>query len=1022
MAIQGFNFRPGAQKVFVLITDEDSDDRDYQATIDLLIANSVTVHTAVDCNYGTALIDYCNDTSVRGTTGGLLFNVIGPYNRILDTIAGSTANTYILRYQSSNSNFDASIRSVECHVNAPLVRGTVSCAYIPGAAPQISLTTETLALNQQAIAEGSSPLISVLVIDQAAPFVQTVTLYYRTTGSSGGYRAVTMTNQGNNRYETTIPGVQSPGIDYYITATDGQVLSTLPSTDPGLLPFQIGVLPNVAPQIQHSPVISALYRDALPIRATVADTTNRVAAVELKWRRVGELIYRTSAIVPGVNNEYVVTIAGHEITTDLEYYLRAVDDLGVAATAGSADNPYRVNLRYGESPVLFIPGMAGSRLRMSGETEDLWINLYEPDARVQLLLTYLELNGYPGAGTALDILTRRQDLAPQLTLDRENSDYRKDIFAADALRNAFDVFPIYGGMLNMLEGNYPAYQLDEEKLPGDDCDWQQSQIANKPRLFVFPYDWRKSNVDNANRLAHYIKECIQQYFYPNSKVDVVAHSMGGLVARRYILDNPNRHDIARVITIGTPWLGAPEFIKVLETGDWIALVKYAMLRSDVLKSLVETFPGAHELLPSDRYFGLVPGTFREEGWDINGNGVTNDIYSPSQYQELLDRQRFSMYQPMQQGRSFHNYLGQDSWAIDLGDVEYHYIVGVQAIPWTIERVAAQRICLMNGRLCTPLTKFAYGYGDGDGTVPLISARRALPAAAPDGRNIQIHELRTSVLQRLEADHLGLMLSGAVQECVLNILRGQFCPAQIRPLAESVGTAATTQRVESAYYVAVTGASNGIIANSTGERTGSYASGLLVENIEGAKYIVSGSAAFDAIVAATDSYTLSFRTGTVPFTVEITERTASNAVLTAARYRDIQLPANTLVQILLNVQSDYRVRYDADNDGRAETELPGMIAGTSAQDITAPQLTVRSEFAGDQLRVTMAAQDNGSGVAAIYYSLDGREFTRYSTPFQVAHTQDLLYAFADDNVSNRAPLQTFRLVNYLHLPFISYVKP
>ncbi|MCB0189917.1 MAG: hypothetical protein KDE31_36850, partial [Caldilineaceae bacterium] len=360
----------------------------------------------------------------------------------------------------------------------------------------------------------------------------------------------------------------------------------------------------------------------------------------------------------------------------------------------------------------------------------------------------------------------------------------------------------------------------------------------------------------------------------------------------------NRHDIARVITIGTPWLGAPEFIKVLETGDWIALVKYAMLRSDVLKSLVETFPGAHELLPSDRYFGLVPGTFREEGWDINGNGVTNDIYSPSQYQELLDRQRFSMYQPMQQGRSFHNYLGQDGWAIDLGDVEYHYIVGVQAIPWTIERVAAQRICLLNDRLCTPLTKFAYDYGDGDGTVPLISARRALPAATPDGRNLQIHELRTSVLQRLEADHLGLLLSGAVQECVLNILRGQTCPAQIRPLAESVGIAATTQRVESAYYVAVTGAGNGIIKNSTGEETGSYASGLLDENIEGAKYIVTGSAAFDAIVAATDSYTLSFRTGTVPFTVEIIERSVGNAVLTAARYRDIQLPANTLVQILL----------------------------------------------------------------------------------------------------------------------------
>src|SRR5207237_3094160 len=84
-----------------------------------------------------------------------------------------------------------------------------------------------------------------------------------------------------------------------------------------------------------------------------------------------------------------------------------------------------------------------------------------------------------------------------------------------------------------------------------------------PNLFVFAYDWRKSNVENADTLRDYIG-CVQQ-FYPNDKVDIVAHSNGGLLAGRYILANPGK--VNRLITIAPPWLGAPKAINVLETGD-----------------------------------------------------------------------------------------------------------------------------------------------------------------------------------------------------------------------------------------------------------------------------------------------------------------------------------------------------------------------------------------------------------------------------------------------------------------------
>ncbi len=90
LAIQTYFFRPNANKAFILITDEDSDDLDKTNTIELILSNNVIVHVAADCTYAESASHYCDETSVRGVSGGILIQPIeGPYDDVIFTITGT---------------------------------------------------------------------------------------------------------------------------------------------------------------------------------------------------------------------------------------------------------------------------------------------------------------------------------------------------------------------------------------------------------------------------------------------------------------------------------------------------------------------------------------------------------------------------------------------------------------------------------------------------------------------------------------------------------------------------------------------------------------------------------------------------------------------------------------------------------------------------------------------------------------------------------------------------------------------
>lgn len=109
-------------------------------------------------------------------------------------------------------------------------------------------------------------------------------------------------------------------------------------------------------------------------------------------------------------------------------------------------------------------------------------------------------------------------------------------------------------------------------------------------LFVFAYDWRRSVFDNAKALEVFVREKV-----PDGKVDILAHSMGALVARAYVVEGDGGERVARLFSAGAPFQGSVKVFQTVEKG-WGPL-NHAMGGLDGFRRTMLSFPSIFELMP-----------------------------------------------------------------------------------------------------------------------------------------------------------------------------------------------------------------------------------------------------------------------------------------------------------------------------------------------------------------------------------------------------------------------------------------
>ena len=255
----------------------------------------------------------------------------------------------------------------------------------------------------------------------------------------------------------------------------------------------------------------------------------------------------------------------------------------------------------GKNPVIFIPGLTGSELIHKVTGEKFWVKALRSnteDLRLPI---------------SADITKNRDKLVP--------GDILRDVKIG-----IFPITDVYGGFIKAMElrGGYHEESWDAPS----DTGYQDS-------LYVFPYDWRLDNVENARLLIRDIEALKRKLKKPDLKFDIVAHSMGGIISRYAAMygdaDLPTgtrkpvptwagaKH-FDKIILLGTPNEGSANSFGSLLNGFALGGLRIELpFIQDTSKFTVFTIPAAYQLLPA-------PGTLR--AFDDKLAPMTIDIYDP----------------------------------------------------------------------------------------------------------------------------------------------------------------------------------------------------------------------------------------------------------------------------------------------------------------------------------------------------------------------------------------------------------
>lgn len=352
-----------------------------------------------------------------------------------------------------------------------------------------------------------------------------------------------------------------------------------------------------------------------------------------------------------------------------------------------------------KTPVIFIPGIMGSALYNDVDDDNHLID----DERIWIKM-FSNMDDLRLAENGIDPFNNNDNIkvAP---IRGDNTRTIRNELESGIIKNK--PLNVYSDLVQFLELNQNGYHLDDD-----------SSTSSFKNLFIFTYDWRKSINYNSIRLGEYLQNV--RNWTNSQQVNLICHSLGGLIAKDLINNLGNNTNIIRkIIFVGTPHLGSPKAFYVTLSGDMLFPITL-YTTTEILRS-ARNYPSGYSLFPSESYY------------DLNiDNGHSSNVNSYSKTFQKKDEQpmSYSSIKTFFKDVTVHHSLGED-YTFNDALIDEAYITHQNLEITNFGDIEVYNIVAYNNPTFGEVTFYdnSFNYSktyalaniSGDGTVPLRSA-------------------------------------------------------------------------------------------------------------------------------------------------------------------------------------------------------------------------------------------------------------------------------------------------------------
>jgi VWFA-related protein len=267
--------------------------------------------------------------------------------------------------------------------------------------------------------------------------------------------------------------------------------------------------------------------------------------------------------VPPKSETFAVTIAGGQRqTVSFDYTIpENADDIDYTFSATFQNSTLSETTSYSKpgfwvrTPLIVVHGIMGSRLHEKMTDKDVWSGN---------MVAFSPCDNFM---EALKCPDKDEDEAPPANCDiQATAVMREQVRLKFFGTNEIIFGDVFNGLEDYLKGQrYKLYSAGAQPDQRFDKDHIALQATDPEDVFYFVYDWRIDNAVTAQQLKTFLDNIATAQNYP--KLNILAHSMGGLVCKSMLQQDPQTRDrISKLILLGTPNLGAVETFSMFKHG------------------------------------------------------------------------------------------------------------------------------------------------------------------------------------------------------------------------------------------------------------------------------------------------------------------------------------------------------------------------------------------------------------------------------------------------------------------------